>query len=1096
MKTKHLLLLSTMLLFTTFTVVAQNAVDKKPSSDNIPFGKKLPPPDIMNNANSPSGQVTQPNLNKLLTQAIKTHDKNAMKKALNNFRQQSKENNEQGLHANENYANMNSGHTASNSDFHLVKDINALAESNPHSNPSLLTDIHWNIYNDSASYAVLDNVAYFAADDGIHGNEFWRSDGTAEGTYMVKDIVPGLSSSAIFDITAVNGKIYFTNYTTGGAWVSDGTESGTHSIPSSNEPVGYFAMGKNTYFITDAGNGNPWAAFWETDGTTAGTKQVIDVGDMGLWISEPKAVNGLFFFTMYTFETGGWDLWRSDGTQTGTYSVASFPYLDTIPAQLTKYNNKLYFSANDGTGRKLWVSDGTVAGTTLAPGNHNIFVDADILGTSFPILNNVLYIPGEKAARGNGLYKYDASSSAGLVKIKDFAPIGDTAFIVPLEMQAAHNTLYYKVTNYTGGLHDELWSSKGTTASTQPVYKLKSGETIKYLHDGSGIFYFVKYDKLLGTELWRTYETSSGIFPLPVSDIFKGPTSSYPSYLTAFNGKLIFSAADEKKGNELFITGGNLFNTTLVKDINTVATTTSDAGINWYGYDGMVALGKDVLFNANERVHGRELYKSDGTAAGTELLNDVIPGEAGFYINEFISKNNAAYFIAVSSGVYSIYTTNGTKNSLRKITPDYDYIQSFSVADNGLMFYVVYNYETLLYELWRTDGTIAGTLLLSSSLPSGNYLNIIGNTAFFTAGDAVHGYELWKSNGSSTGTKMVKDINAKGSSYPGGMYVFNNEVYFAANDSTDSNNGTGIGFWKSDGTKAGTVKLKDIDPWYSYNAFFTDKTYFEAANGILYFSALHYSDGKGAELWKTDGTSQGTKFIKDINAGATGITPYPNYFTNVNGTIFFIGDDGVHGSELWKTDGTKDGTRMVKDITPGVSGSNLWGLTSFAGKLYFQNFVNYTPYFWSSDGTPEGTHDVDDSGIVNVEIDRIFPIGNQLFLSGYTQQYGIELYVGKVNETGKLVVSKTTNEDAVKTSLSFNATLYPNPAINNATLQLTGITNNVSVSVTDINGKTLWQSSINNSKFVRLPTEKYSPGIYFVTVTNGKESKTLKLVKQ
>ena len=85
--------------------------------------------------------------------------------------------------------------------------------------PLLLTDIHWGGYNDSASYAVLDNVAYFVADDGIHGNEFWRSDGTAAGTYMVKDIVPGLTSSSVFNITAVNGKIYFTNYS---SWRSMG----------------------------------------------------------------------------------------------------------------------------------------------------------------------------------------------------------------------------------------------------------------------------------------------------------------------------------------------------------------------------------------------------------------------------------------------------------------------------------------------------------------------------------------------------------------------------------------------------------------------------------------------------------------------------------------------------------------------------------------------------------------------------------------------------------------------------------------------------------------------------------------------------------
>ena len=70
-----------------------------------------------------------------------------------------------------------------------------------------------------------------------------------------------------------------------------------------------------------------------------------------------------------------------------------------------------------------------------------------------------------------------------------------------------------------------------------------------------------------------------------------------------------------------------------------------------------------------------------------------------------------------------------------------------------------FNYNTYKYELWRSDGTAAGTFLLSSTIYSRDYLNVIGNTALFVAGDAVNGYELWKSDGSLAGTAIVKDIN-------------------------------------------------------------------------------------------------------------------------------------------------------------------------------------------------------------------------------------------------------------------------------------------------------------------------------------------------
>ena len=84
-------------------------------------------------------------------------------------------------------------------------------------------------------------------------------------------------------------------------------------------------------------------------------------------------------------------------------------------------------------------------------------------------------------------------------------------------------------------------------------------------------------------------------------------------------------------------------------------------------------------------------------------------------------------------------------------------------------------------------------------------------------------------------------------------------------------------------------------------------------NGTLYFAA---TDGAhGVELWKSDGTAAGTVMVKDIDPGASG--SFPAHLTNVNGTLYFAANDGTHGEELWKSDGTAAGTVMVKDIVPG-----------------------------------------------------------------------------------------------------------------------------------------------------------------------------------
>ena len=129
-------------------------------------------------------------------------------------------------------------------------------------------------------------------------------------------------------------------------------------------------------------------------------------------------------------------------------------------------------------------------------------------------------------------------------------------------------------------------------------------------------------------------------------------------------------------------------------------------------------------------------------------------------------------------------------------------------------------------------------------------------------------------------------------------------LYFSAKDDTH-----GRELWKSDGTAAGTVVVKDIRPGSegSLPRGLTD------VGGTLYFSA---GDGThGGELWRSDGTATGTVMVKDIWAGSRG--SHPSGLTDVGGTLYFAADDGTHGWELWKSDGTAAGTVMVKDIWPG-----------------------------------------------------------------------------------------------------------------------------------------------------------------------------------
>ncbi len=99
----------------------------------------------------------------------------------------------------------------------------------------------------------------------------------------------------------------------------------------------------------------------------------------------------------------------------------------------------------------------------------------------------------------------------------------------------------------------------------------------------------------------------------------------------------------------------------------------------------------------------------------------------------------------------------------------------------------------------------------------------------------------------------------------------------------------------------------------------------------LFFTA---NDGiHGTELWKSDGTENGTALVKDINQGAGSSTP--RSLLNWNGILYFTADDGIHGRELWRSDGTANGTTLVQDIYAGVASSAPDHLTALGDYLFF-----------------------------------------------------------------------------------------------------------------------------------------------------------------
>jgi ELWxxDGT repeat protein len=178
-----------------------------------------------------------------------------------------------------------------------------------------------------------------------------------------------------------------------------------------------------------------------------------------------------------------------------------------------------------------------------------------------------------------------------------------------------------------------------------------------------------------------------------------------------------------------------------------------------------------------------------------------------------------------------------------------------------------------------------------SSTPA--HLANLNGTLFFAADDGILGHELWKSDGTAEGTVLVKDIRPGGNSEPADLTNVNGTLFFMANDGI-----LGHELWKSDGTAEGTVLVKNINPGSGSSIPHTFSTSLTNVNGTLFFGA---SEGVfGRELWRSDGAEAGTVLVKDINSGTeSSIHPHFLPLMNVNGTLFVSANNGTLGEELW-----------------------------------------------------------------------------------------------------------------------------------------------------------------------------------------------------
>ncbi|MDC0528491.1 putative Ig domain-containing protein [Candidatus Poseidoniaceae archaeon] len=524
---------------------------------------------------------------------------------------------------------------------------------------------------------------------------------TISGTPTVDSVNTSYTVTAVISGTTYEANIWLSTFTFG---TITSTVEGAHL--NLGEAMGPITLN----YTSQAGNGT----LYNGNGTAWMVKDINTGSDDG----NPQymtAIGNTLYFTADSIGNLGYELWKSDGTASGTVMVKDINNGsdDSHPHRLKAVGNTLYFLADDGThGKELWKSDGTASGTVMVKDINNGSASGISTNpgssTNFEIttVGNTLYFQANDGINGGELWKSDGTAS-GTVMVKDIRSGGWTSY--PDELTVFNNTLYFTaaVTNNAWDLFKTDGTANGTVM-VKNLYGSSAYDAPSHLTTVGNTLYFQADDGTNGDELWKSDGTASGT--VMFKDINSGSGSSNPVQLTAVGNTLYFGANDGINGSELWKSDGTASGTVMVKDIRASYMTSNSLHIR-------DVIGNTIYFITDDQIHGMELWKSDGTASGTVMIKDI---------------NNGS-----NDGLLGPYTSDG--------------------AANTNTFFFSANDGTNGYELWKTDGTAAGTVMVqdicnASTTPSCQwgsgyggdaYATFVGNTLYFLANDGINGSELW-----------------------------------------------------------------------------------------------------------------------------------------------------------------------------------------------------------------------------------------------------------------------------------------------------------------------------------------------------------------
>lgn len=819
------------------------------------------------------------------------------------------------------------------------------------------------------------------------GLELWKTDGTAEGTvvlgawprFWVGTVRTGDGECGA---RTVNGRLLFSlfNYVDWTShselWSTDGTQAGTTFIRSLGSSSNYddlvrgFAVYKGRFYfgLEVEGYGS---GMWSSDGTAAGTSLLSN----SVWPDFFRVFGDRLYFSSDRGYGHSFTFGVTDGTVEGTrtFFEYEFPYnLEPLSSMVDVGGSLVFAATREDVGQEIWAI--TASGVGPAP------------LTDLPAADVVSPFGWEhgSAVSGRALFWVSGpnSSSGGTSRTGLFASDGSIAgtsevHSFPPSPDDNHRLISIGFISGAGLFQLEdgdrcgLWRSDGTPGGTFEFTTRTDycPETLYGAVSTSSRVYFS-----WGTP-WASDGTAAGTAELvPWSELsielsFNENTAVLPG------DDLLFALTTHSAGTELWRSDGSVAGTRQVLDLTPSFLSSQPAQLS--------GGGERIVFFANDDEHGSEPWASDGTEAGTHLLADLAGGSASSAARTlgYLESRWPVMLSDTTSPSPRLYLTSGEPGDLQLVESGDGIGSGWSDGQDRFDGRAVL---TNSWEIW----SIAEAPPRATLLADGLYLGFDFFTEFY---EGVRGLYYARMDGHAPAGVWVTDGTVEHTR----LFCGSSEALYFTWGNRIVEFGAGVAFasrgynhslelWVCD-HEGSTAQPLNLSLW----GIAQSPANLTPVGDQLVFAATDVAGDR--ELWVTDGTTEGSALLVDIFAGGSS---QPDSLFAFDERVLFVANDGVHGRELWITDGSAAGTMLVTDLAPGLMSSSPADFHLSHGAVVFTAGTPATGReLWVTTGTPESTRLLADSnpGPASSVPTEITPTAGRIFFRA-TDAHGAELW--------------------------------------------------------------------------------------------------------